>query len=87
MSLAEAATVADGTEVSVEGVLFVTADEMRLCGAIGESNPVQCLGDNVPVTGVDPADHAMGSGGPGVEISAAPVLLEGTMEQGTLVTQ
>ncbi len=85
VSLADAATAADGTTLTVEGVLFVSADGIRLCGAIGESYPVQCLGDSVPVTGVDPGDHAMGDGGPGIEISAGPVTVEGTMEQGTLV--
>jgi hypothetical protein len=83
--IADAATRDDATPIRVEGVLFVTDTETRLCGAIGESSPVQCLGDSIAVGGVDPADYALGDGGPGVMISAGPVIVAGIMEDGVLV--
>ena len=86
LSIADAAARDDATPIRVEGVLFLTDDETRLCGAIGESFPVQCLGDSISVDGVDPDDYALENGGPGVRISAGLVIVPGIMQDGALVT-
>lgn len=85
LPIADAAARQDVTPLRVQGVLFVTADETRLCGAIGESYPVQCLGDSLVVTGVDPDDHRLVDGGPGVEISEGTVIVPGVVRGGVLV--
>ena len=41
------------TPVFVKGTLFADASGVRLCEAIGESSPVQCLGNQITISDLD----------------------------------
>ena len=41
------------TPVFVKGTLFADANGVRLCEAIGESSPVQCLGSQITITDLE----------------------------------
>ena len=41
------------TPVFVKGTLFADAGGVRLCEAIGESSPVQCLGSQITITDLE----------------------------------
>ena len=53
VSIEQVLTFDGETPVFVRGTLFSDADGVRLCEAIGESFPVQCLGDQISVTDLD----------------------------------
>jgi hypothetical protein len=53
VSIEQVLTLDSETPVFVKGTLFADADGVRLCEAIGESFPVQCLGDQITITDID----------------------------------
>ena len=53
VSIAQVLTFDDETPVFVRGTLFSDANGVKLCEAIGESFPVQCLGDQISVTDLE----------------------------------
>jgi hypothetical protein len=53
VSIEQVLTFEGETPVFVRGTLYADADGVRLCEAIGESFPVQCLGNQISVIGLD----------------------------------
>ena len=53
VSIEEVLTFENETPVFVKGTLFADAAGFRLCEAIGESFPVQCLGNQITITDID----------------------------------
>ena len=53
VSIGQVLTSEGETPVFVKGTLFSDASGVKLCEAIGESLPVQCLGDQIAVTDLD----------------------------------
>jgi hypothetical protein len=86
VSIAQVLTFDDETPVFVRGTLFSDADGVRLCEAIGESFPVQCLGDQIAVTDLELfpeyADLLVGDGE--VRTSDGEVAVVGYYSDGTL---
>ena len=77
---------ADNTPVFVKGTLFSDANGVRLCEAIGESMPVQCLGAQITITDLDQfpefADLLLGDGE--VKTSAGEIDVVGYYTNGNL---
>jgi len=86
VSIAQVLTFDDETPVFVRGTLFSDADGVRLCEAIGESFPVQCLGDQIAVTDLELfpeyAELLVGDGE--VRTSDGEVAVVGYYSDGTL---
>ena len=86
VSIAQVFTFEDGSPVFVKGTLFADANGVKLCEAIGESLPVQCLGDQISVTDLDLfpeyADLLLGDGE--VRTSEGEVAVVGYYTNGTL---
>ena len=86
VSIAQVLTFEDGTPVFVRGTLFSDANGVKLCEAIGESLPVQCLGDQISITDLDLfpeyADLLVGDGE--VRTSDGEVAVVGYYTNGTL---
>ena len=86
VSIAQVLTFDDETPVFVKGTLFSDADGFRLCEAIGESFPVQCLGDQIAVTDLELfpeyAELLVGDGE--VRTSDGEVAIVGYYSDGTL---
>ena len=72
------------TPVLVNGALFVSAAQVRLCSAIAESFPPQCGGDRIDVQGLDLSTIA-GLQTEGGTSWAESVQLLGNVENGVLV--
>ena len=54
MEIAQALEAAEGSEVTVSGVLIADRDgKTRLCSALLESSPPQCGGDRIDLPGFD----------------------------------
>ena len=74
------------TPVFVRGTLFSDGSGVRLCEAIGESFPVQCLGDQISIIDLDKfpeyADLIVGEGD--VRTSEGEVAIVGYYSDGTL---
>ena len=72
------------TPVLVNGALFVSAGQVRLCSAIAESFPPQCGGDRIEVEGLELAtiDGLQAEGGTSW---AESVQLLGNVDNGVLV--
>ena len=74
------------TPVFVEGTLFADANGVRLCEAIGESSPVQCLGSQITITDLELfpeyADLLVGDGE--VRISEGEIDVVGFYSDGNL---
>lgn len=86
VSIEQVLTFEDETPVFVRGTLYADADGMRLCEAIGESFPVQCLGNQISVVDLDQfseyAGLLMGDGD--VRTSEGEVGIVGYYSDGTL---
>jgi hypothetical protein len=86
VSIAQALTFEDGTPAFVRGTLFADRDGVRLCEAIGESLPVQCLGAQIAITDLELfpeyADLLVGDGE--VRTSDGEVAVVGYYSDGTL---
>ena len=74
------------TPVFVKGTLFADASGVKLCEAIGESSPVQCLGNQITITDLELfpefADLLVGDGE--VRISDGEVDVVGFYSDGNL---
>ena len=53
VSIEQVLTFEGETPVFVKGTLYADADGVKLCEAIGESSPVQCLGNQISVVDLD----------------------------------
>jgi hypothetical protein len=86
VSIDQVLTFDDETPVFVRGTLFSDADGVKLCEAIGESFPVQCLGDQISITGLDQFPEYAGLlvGDGEVKTSDGEVAVVGYYSNGTL---
>ena len=86
VSIGQVLTFDDDTPAFVRGTLFSDANGVKLCDAIGESLPVQCLGDQISVTDLDLfpeyAELLVGDGE--VRTSDGEVAVVGYYSNGTL---
>jgi hypothetical protein len=86
VSIDQVLTFEGETPVFVKGTLFSDANGVRLCEAIGESFPVQCLGGQISITDLDLfpeyADLLVGDGE--VRTSEGEVAIVGYYSNGTL---
>ena len=86
VSIEEVLTFDDETPVFVRGTLFADASGVRLCEAIGESFPVQCLGNQITITDLDQFPEYAGLlvGDDEVRISEGEVDVVGFYSDGNL---
>ena len=86
VSLEQVLTFEGETPVFVRGTLYADADGVRLCEAIGESFPVQCLGNQISVIDLDlfPEYAGLIVGDGDVRTSEGEVDLFGYYSNGTL---
>ncbi len=86
VSIEQVLTFEDEAPAFVRGTLFSDADGVKLCEAIGESFPVQCLGDQISITGLDlfPGYAEMLVGDGEVRTSDGEVAVVGYYSNGTL---
>jgi hypothetical protein len=86
VSIEQVLTFEDETPVFVRGTLYADADGMRLCEAIGESFPVQCLGNQISVVDLDQFSEYAGLlvGDGEVRTSEGEVDIVGYYSNGTL---
>jgi hypothetical protein len=86
VSIAQVLTFDDETPAFVRGTLFSDANGVKLCEAIGESFPVQCLGAQISITDLELfpeyADLLVGDGE--VRTSDGEVAVVGYYSDGTL---
>jgi hypothetical protein len=84
LSVEEALAVEGGEPVVVSGNLLAQSGEVRLCSALAESFPPQCVGPQLPVEGLDlDSLDGLATGG-GVTWSDRPVRLRGAVGDGVL---
>ena len=70
----------------INGWLVVSPQgDVRLCSALGESNPPSCAGSSLAVTGLDPDDAGELTKAGGVQWSEESIQLLGTIKDGRLV--
>ncbi len=86
VSIDQVLTFEGETPVFVKGTLFSDANGVRLCEAIGESFPVQCLGDQISITDLDlfPEYAGLLVGDGEVRTSEGEVAVVGYYSSGTL---
>jgi hypothetical protein len=86
VSIEQVLTFDDDTPVFVRGILFSDANGVKLCEAIGESFPVQCLGDQISITDLDlfPEYADLLVGDDEVRTSDGEVAVVGYYSNGTL---
>lgn len=86
VSLEQVLTFEGETPVFVRGTLYADANGVRLCEAIGESFPVQCLGNQISVIDLDlfPEYAGLIVGDGDVRTSEGEVDIFGYYSNGTL---
>ena len=86
VSIAEALTFEGETPAFVRGTLYSDANGVKLCEAIGESFPVQCLGAQLSITDLDlfPEYARLLVGDGEVRTSDGEVAVAGYYSNGTL---
>jgi hypothetical protein len=86
VSIEQVLTFEDETPALVRGTLFADANGVKLCEAIGESFPVQCLGAQISITDLDlfPEYTGLLVGDGDVRTSDGEVAVVGYYSNGTL---
>jgi hypothetical protein len=84
LSIEHALAADEGEPVVVSGNLLAQSGEVRLCSALAESFPPQCVGAALRVEGLDLDSLDDLSTGGGVTWSDRPVRLRGTVRDGVL---
>ncbi|HKY48410.1 MAG TPA: hypothetical protein VJQ79_10560 [Acidimicrobiia bacterium] len=86
VSIEEVLTFEGETPAFVRGTLFADANGVKLCEAIGESFPVQCLGAQISITDLDlfPEYAGLLVGDGEVRTSDGEVSVVGYYSDGTL---
>jgi hypothetical protein len=84
LSIEQALAGEGGEPVVVSGSLLAQSGEARLCSALAESFPPQCVGPQLLVEGLDLDSLEHLETGGGVTWSDRPVRLRGTVSDGVL---
>jgi hypothetical protein len=86
VSIEQVLTFEGETPALVTGMLFSDANGVKLCEAIGESSPVQCLGAQISITDLDlfPEYSALLVGDGEVRTSDGEVAVSGYYSDGIL---
>ena len=86
ISIDEAVASHSAEPLLVNGLLLISAGgEVRLCSALGESNPPTCSGSSLVVDGLEPAKTADLADANGVRWSKKSIQLLGSVANGHLV--